>query len=236
MKILALDTSTLVAGVAVMEDEILLGEYLINHKKTHSQRLMAMIKEILDTLELGPKDIDVFAASIGPGSFTGLRIGVTSVKAMAYAVNKPVVGVPTLDAIAYNIPMSKFTVCPIMDARNNQVYTALYNWNGKTQERITEYLGIEVSELARIIKDKGNKVVFIGDAVQMHQEFLKVELGDDCEFAPASHRLQRASSVAHIAYLKAVEGFLESSFDMVPFYLRKSQAEREFEKKLCDGC
>jgi len=235
MKIMALDSSAMVAAVAVMEDEKLLGEYMLNHKKNHSQTLMPMVKQILDDLELAPEDMDVFAASTGPGSFTGLRIGVTSIKAMAYALNKPVVSVPTLDAIAYNIPMSSYTVCPMMDARNNQVYTALYDWKGNFQERITDYMGIPVAELVKIIKDAGKKVVFAGDAVQLHEGFLKKELGDDCVFAPGSLRLQRASSVAHIAYLKAAKGELENSFEMVPFYLRKSQAEREYEKKLCKG-
>jgi len=231
MKILALDSSAMVAAVAVMEDEKLLGEYMLNHKKTHSQTLMPMIKQILGDLELVPEDMDVFAASIGPGSFTGLRIGVTTVKAMAYALNKPVVSVPTLDAIAYNFPMSGYTVCPMMDARNNQVYTALYDWKENSLERITEYMGIPVTELVKIIKDGNKKAIFAGDAVQLHGEFLKNELGDSCRFAPGSLRLQRASSVAQIAYLKAQKGEFESSFDMVPFYLRKSQAEREYEKK-----
>ncbi|HHV28033.1 MAG TPA: tRNA (adenosine(37)-N6)-threonylcarbamoyltransferase complex dimerization subunit type 1 TsaB [Clostridium sp.] len=236
MKILALDTSALVAAVAVMEDDRLLGEYMLNHRKTHSQQLIAMIKEVLGSLELAPKDIDVFAASTGPGSFTGLRIGVTTIKAMAYATGKPVVSVPTLDAIAYNIPMNSFAICPVMDARNNQVYTALYDWNENAQKRITEYMGIPVSELVELIKGMGKKVIFAGDAAKMHEEYFKKELGDDCVIAPGNLLLQRASSVAHIAYLKAVDNEVESSFDMVPFYLRKSQAEREYEKKLCKGC
>lgn len=162
MKILALDTSALVAAVAVMEDDRLLAEYMLNHRKTHSQQLVAMIREVLASLELAPKDIDVFAASTGPGSFTGLRIGVTTVKAMAYATGKPVVSVPTLDAIAYNIPMNSFTICPVMDARNNQVYTALYDWDENGQKRITDYMGIPVSELVQLIKDMGKKVILPG--------------------------------------------------------------------------
>ncbi|HOM01491.1 MAG TPA: tRNA (adenosine(37)-N6)-threonylcarbamoyltransferase complex dimerization subunit type 1 TsaB [Acetivibrio sp.] len=236
MKILALDTSALVAAVAVMEDDRLLAEYMLNHRKTHSQQLVAMIREVLGSLELEPKDIDVFAASTGPGSFTGLRIGVTTVKAMAYATGKPVVSVPTLDAIAYNIPISSFTICPVMDARNNQVYTALYDWDETGQKRITDYMGIPVPELVQLIKDMGKKVIFAGDAAKMHEEYFKKELGDGCKIAPGNLLLQRASSVAHIAYLKAMNNDLESCFDMVPFYLRKSQAEREYEKKFCKGC
>lgn len=233
MKILAIDTSTVVASVALMDDEKLLGEYSINNKKTHSQKLMVMIKEILDGLEIKPCDIDVFAASIGPGSFTGLRIGVTTAKAMAYATKKPVIGVPTLDALAYNVVTSNFAICPILDARNSQVFTSLYEVKDKKPERITEYLGIPVSELAQIINEKNKKVIFIGDAIDLHKEYFVSELGQNCEFAPLGMRLQRASSVAEVALKMASEGKFTSSFELVPFYLRKSQAERELEKRLC---
>lgn len=231
MKILAVDTSSSVAAVAVMENEKLLGEYSINHKKTHSQRLMPMIAELLSSLELSPKDIDIYAASSGPGSFTGLRIGVTAVKAMAYAAGKPVVSVPTLDAIAYNIPMCDSFVCPIMDARNNQVYTTLYKWEKGFQIRVLDYMGIHVEELTQIIKEKSNSVVFVGDAVEIHSEYLKSALGELCEIAPGSLLLQKASSVAYAALVKARRGELESCFEMSPYYLRKSQAERELEKR-----
>ena len=232
MKILAIDTSTLVAAAAVMENDKLLGEFVISHKKTHSQKLLPIVEKIMSELELTPKEIDVFAASIGPGSFTGLRIGVTTIKAMAFAANKPVVSVPTLDALAYNIPMSDSMVCPIIDARNNQVYTAIYTWEEKGQKRVTDYIGVPVSELVELIRQRNKKVIFVGDGVEIHKAYLSTQL-EDCEFAPGSLLLQRASSVASIAYLKAQEGLLESSFEMAPFYLRKSQAEREFEKKCC---
>lgn len=233
MKILAIDTSTAVAAVALMDDEKLLGEYTINNKKTHSQKLMVLIKEMLDNLEVKPSDIDVFAASIGPGSFTGLRIGVTTAKAMAYATAKPVIGVPTLDALAYNVVTSSFIICPILDARNNQVFTALYEVKDKMPERITEYLGIPVSELVQMIKEKNKKVIFTGDAIDLHKTYFMSKLGENCEFAPLADKLQRAASVAEIALKKVKEGKFESSFELVPFYLRKSQAERELEKKLC---
>lgn len=233
MKVLAIDTSTVIAAVALMDDEKLLGEYSINNKKTHSQKLMVMINEIMGNLDLKPSDIDVFAASIGPGSFTGLRIGVTTVKAMAYATNKPVVGVPTLDALAYNIVTSNFIICPILDARNNQVFTALYESNGRKLDRITDYMGIPVSELMQIIRQKERQVIFTGDAVDLHREYFRSELGDNCEFAPLGTRLQRGASVAELAIMMAKEGKLTDSFELTPFYLRKSQAERELEKKLC---
>jgi len=231
LKILAIDTSSVVAAVAVMDNDRLLGEYIINHKKTHSQKLMPMVSELMSSLELKPSDIDVFAASSGPGSFTGLRIGITTIKAMAYAVKKPVIGVPTLDALAYNIPVTESLICPIMDARNNQVYTALYRRERGTLTNITEYLGVPIPEIVEIIKGKNQKVIFVGDAVEIHKEFIGEELGDMCEFAPGSLLFQRASSVAQAAKVRVLNGMLENSFDLVPFYLRKSQAEREYEKR-----
>jgi len=232
MKVLAIDTSTEVAAVALMEDEKLLGEYSINNKKTHSQKLMVMIDEIMKDLMLKPSDIDVYAASTGPGSFTGLRIGVTTAKAMAYATNKPVVGVPTLDALAYNIVTSKFIICPILDARNSQVYTSLYEVKDNRLERITEYMGIPVCELVEIINKKNRKVIFTGDAINLHEEYFMSVLGENCDFAPPANRLQRGASVAELALIMAKEGKTTSSFELVPYYLRKSQAERQLEKKL----
>lgn len=231
MKILAVDTSAQIVSVAIMDSSTLLAEYSINHKKTHSQKLMPMISEIMHSLELTPSDIDVFAASNGPGSFTGLRIGITTIKALAYAVQKKVVGVPTLDALAFNIHATDSLVCPIIDARNNQVYTALYSMEHYNQVKITEYMGVPVAELVKIIKGKNQKVVFNGDAVALHKGFLKDELGEICSFSLDNLMLQRASSVAQVALKLLSEGRSENCFDMVPFYLRKSQAEREFDKK-----
>jgi tRNA threonylcarbamoyladenosine biosynthesis protein TsaB len=235
VKILAVETSSLTAGVAVMEDSTLLGEYSINHKKTHSTMLMPMIKELMDKLELLPADIDVYAASVGPGSFTGLRIGITTVKSIAYAAGKPVVSVPTLDALAYNVPMVHSLVCPIMDARNNQVYTCLYSREGSVQVKVMNYAGIPVGELMEIIKGRNSSVVFVGDGVEKYREFIKEQLGDRCEFAPGSLLLHKASSVAGLGLLKARKGELENPFDMAPFYLRKPQAERELEKRRKDS-
>lgn len=234
MKILAVDTSSLVAAAAVVDNGTLLSEFILNHKKTHSQKLMPMIAKVLDSVELKPCDIDFYAVSTGPGSFTGLRIGVTTIKAMAYAAQKPVIGVPTLDALAYNVPVSDSFVCPIMDARNNQVYTAVYKWEKGLPANITEYMGIPVAELVQLIKGKNRKTVFVGDAVETQKDYLKSELGELCGFAPGNLLLQKASSVALLASVKAANGEVEDCFDLVPFYLRKSQAEREFEKKC--GC
>ena len=130
MKILAIDTSSAVASAAILEDGKLIAEYILNNKKTHSQKIMPMIDEIIKDSDLTINDIDVFAAAYGPGSFTGLRIGVATAKALAHAVNKPLVEVSTLEGIAYNAVYSDLLLCPIMDARRNQVYNAVYKSEG----------------------------------------------------------------------------------------------------------
>ncbi|KNY27141.1 tRNA (adenosine(37)-N6)-threonylcarbamoyltransferase complex dimerization subunit type 1 TsaB [Pseudobacteroides cellulosolvens] len=234
MKVLAVDTSSTVAAVAIIDDEVLLGEYFINNRKTHSQKLMPMIKELMDSLGLTPEDIDIYAASVGPGSFTGLRIGVTSIKAMAYALEKPVISVPTLDALAYNAQDRSAVICPIMDARNNQVYTALYRFVDKGISKESEYMALPIEELMHMFVNTGNKVCFVGDGVDRHREYLHNELGEKCSFAPHNLILNKASSVAQLALTAAKAGKLENPVDMVPFYLRKSQAEQEYDRRCGD--
>jgi tRNA threonylcarbamoyladenosine biosynthesis protein TsaB len=231
MRILAVDTSANVATVAVTENGRVLGEYYINHGKTHSQKLMPMIKEIMDRLELNCSDIDLFSASIGPGSFTGLRIGVTTIKALAFSVQKPVIGISTLDALAYNIQTKDSLICPIMDARNNQVFTAIYKSEKNSQSRITDYMGIDIGELINTVRDMNCTTVFLGDGVEFHRELLMNELSSICEFPNNNLLLQRAVSVAQLAGIKYAEGIREDCFELSPFYLRKPQAERELEKK-----
>lgn len=230
MRILALDTSTNVASVAILEDDVIIGEYSCNKGKTHSQRLMPMIQSLFEKVGLCATDMDAFSASIGPGSFTGLRIGVTTVKSMAFAAGKPVISVYTLDALAYNLPMSKALICPIIDARNSQVFTAIYRFVNDKLERLTDYLGIHINELVDIIRPMGGEIVLLGDASSMHRDYFAMELGERLCIAPPNTSFAKASSVAVLARNAFVDGKLESSYEMVPFYLRKSQAEREREK------
>jgi tRNA threonylcarbamoyladenosine biosynthesis protein TsaB len=232
MKVMAVDTSSSMASVAILDKDQLLGEYSINSNKKHSQILMPMIQGIMNNLDIRPEEIDLFGVSTGPGSFTGLRIGITVIKAMAYALKKPVVGVPSLEALAYNLSMSQRHICPIMDARNNQVYTALYKWDGANIKEVTKCMGIPIQELVKLVKDLRVKTIFVGDGVTIHREYLCSQLGDYSEFAPPNLLLQNAASVAYAAKVRADQGILGTSFELVPFYLRKSQAEREYEKKM----
>jgi tRNA threonylcarbamoyladenosine biosynthesis protein TsaB len=234
MKILAFDTSTVVAAVAVSEDTKLLGEYILNHERKHSEKIMPMADYLLKDLGLKHSEMDLYAASTGPGSFTGLRIGVSTVKAMAYAAKKPAAGIPTLDVLAFNAISFDELICPMIDARNGQVYTALYKKEKGTVINITEYMGVSIDTILDKVEETGKRTVFIGEGAVLHKELILSRLGNSAELMPGNLGIPRASSVAHLAYLKAQTGQLRDPFDMVPFYLRKSQAERELEKRGSD--
>lgn len=230
MKVLAIDTSANVATAAVADNDILLGEYILNHKKTHSQKIMVMIEELFKDLELTIHDIDLFAVANGPGSFTGLRIGVATMKALAHSVNKPIVGVSSLAGMAYNLPYAEHIIVPVMDARQNRVYTASYIWD----EGFKEITAPEAATIEECVEGCGEflDTIFVGDGAIRHREYIKKKLGDKAIFAPQTAIMQRASSIAALALEKAERGEVSNYADLRPVYLRKSQAERELEEKL----
>lgn len=229
MRVLAVDTSSNTATAAVMEDELLLGEYILNHKKTHSQKIMPMIEQLLSDLELTVNDIDVFAAAVGPGSFTGLRIGVATIKALAHAAGKRVVSVGTLEALAYNVPYGEHIIVPVMDARRNNVFTAAYIWDDGFKE-IGEPEGITIEECVAGCADFLD-TIFVGDGAAAHREYIKEKLGEHAVFPHGGALNSRASSVAAIAMKRAKNGETQSYLEMNPYYIKKSQAERELEEK-----
>ncbi len=230
MLVLAIDTTSNTAAAAVVKDGIVLGERILNFKKTHSQKIMPMISELLDELELKAADIDVFAAANGPGSFTGLRIGVATIKALAHAVDKPVVGISTLAGLAYNLPYCEHIIVPIMDARRNRVYTASYIWD---EDGFKELSPAEVISIEECAASCGNflDTVFVGDGVPVYKEYLKEQLGENAHFVPGSALMQRAASIAILAEEKAKKGETMHYTQLVPFYINKSQAEQEYEAK-----
>ena len=231
MKILALDSSGLVASVAVVEDNQLLAEYTVNYKKTHSQTLLPMLDEIAKMIELDLETIDAIAVAAGPGSFTGLRIGSATAKGLGLALKKPLIPVPTVDALAYNLYDSTGVICPMMDARRGQVYTGIYTFVNGEMQVIQEQCAISVEELAGRLKEEckkyGKKVVLLGDGVPVYREKVQEILQGQCEFAPASCNIQRAACVAVLGQSLAAAGKTVSSDDFAPEYLRMSQAERE---------
>ena len=229
MKILALDASANVVSAAIVQDGVLIGEYTVNHRKTHSQTLMPMISDILKMCETDISDIDVVAVSKGPGSFTGLRIGVETAKALAHGINKPVIGVDTTFAMAHNLIYCGELIVPIMDARRNQVYSGIYeSVNGKI-ETLMEKAALGIDELAEKLLKMKRKCVFLGDGVLVHRQYLKNKLGELSEFAYANNNMQRAASVAVAALSGNIKP--DTYLSLEPVYLRKSQAEREYEEK-----
>lgn len=232
MKILALDSSGNVASAAIIEDTKLLAEITMNHKKTHSQTLLPMIDHICNMIDMDLSSIDYIAAASGPGSFTGLRIGAATAKGLAYGLNKPIIGVPTLDGLAYNITYTNYMICPIMDAKRNQVYTAFYLWEEDALKRQSDYLAIEIDDCIEQVKKYTRPVIFLGDGVLVYRDIIEEKMdAGQYYFAPQSCNMQKASSIGSLGMMLAKEGKSEDSMEFVPFYLRKSQAEREYESK-----
>lgn len=231
MKVLAIDTSSMVASCAIMDDQKLISEYILNHKRTHSQKIMPMIKEVLSSCELTPDDIDLYGVAKGPGSFTGLRIGISTIKALAHVNNKPVVGVSTLDALAFNIPFGDGIIVPIMDAKRDRVFTGMYKWENGNFFVLEEQKVIEVDKLIEELKKRDEIIIFNGDGTLVYKERLLSSLGNRAIISSKAANMARASSVAELALAKAQEGKTENYIDLLPDYMRKSQAEREYEKK-----
>lgn len=240
MKIIALDSSGLVASVAVMEDQTLIGEYNIQYKKTHSQTLLPMLDELRKMVELDLDTVDAIALAAGPGSFTGLRIGSATAKGLGLAMEKPIIEIPTLDGLACNLYGTDKLVCPIMDARRNQVYTGIYEFvEGEgipVSYKLTSLLSqcaISIEEIAERCNSFAREVIFLGDGVPVYEkqlkEFMKVPYG----FAPAHMNRQRAAAFGILAADYYKEGKLVSAAEHAPEYLRMSQAERTKHEKQC---
>ena len=234
MKILGIDSSGLVASVAIVEDDRLVAEYNLQYKITHSQTLLPMLEEIRNRIHLDMQTIDAIAVAAGPGSFTGLRIGAATVKGLGLALGKPIIPVPTLEGMAYNCYGTDLLVCPLMDARRNQVYTGLYIFEKEDRIRmksVMEQTAEGFDELAAKLNDLGREVLFLGDGVPVFAEAMKELLRIPYYFAPAHMNRQRAASVAALGKEKFEQGIFEDAADHAPEYLRLSQAERERQEK-----
>lgn len=250
MIVLAVDSSSKVATVALMKDNKLLGEITLNDKKEHSVILMTIIQNLLSTNNINIDDIDGYVVSKGPGSFTGLRIGMATIKGLSFGSNKPYVSVSSLDALALSVANFDGIICPIMDALRNSVYTSLYkgqltanisrcsesdNMNIKSDlpnslEKILDYSALDIDELIEIIKAKKEKVIFIGDGVDKYKDYL-IENCPNCYFPPNHLNLVRASSLGEIGSALLKNGNFDDP-NSSPFYLKKPQAEREYEQRM----
>lgn len=231
MKILGLDSSGLVASVAILENDLLLAEYTTDYKKTHSQTLLPMLDELRNMIELDMNTVDAIAIASGPGSFTGLRIGSATAKGLGLALQKPLVEVPTLEGLAWNLWGTDRLVCPLMDARRNQVYTAAYEFvpHGEDFEMraVIPQNPMDIGEIAEKLNALGRKVIFLGDGVPVYLSVLRERLKVDYHIAPAGNNRQRAASIAALGAVYYAQGRMVDAASHQPEYLRKSQAERE---------
>ena len=233
MKILAVDSSGQVASVALVTEDTVLAEYSVDFKKTHSESLLPMIDEVLRMTETEGTSLDAIAVAAGPGSFTGLRIGASTVKGLAAVWEKPVVAVPTVDGIAANFAGSDRLICPIMDARRGQVYTGLYEFEGNRQKVLLKQdCRMLLDVLSEIMRRKDDReVVFCGDGVPVYRKEIDEKLAARHSYAPMHLLKQRAASVGFLAAAMLREGLVTDAIGFVPEYCRKSQAERELQEK-----
>ncbi len=227
MRIAALDSSGLVASVAIMEDDQMLAEYTVNYKKTHSQTLLPMLDEVVRMIDLDLNTIDAIAVAAGPGSFTGLRIGSATAKGLGLALDKPLLGVPTLEALAANLYDAQGYICPIMDARRNQVYTGIYEYRNHELCVVENQKAVAVDDLLAQLNQLGSPVTFLGDGVPVYKDSIQMKLQVPYSFAPAHLSRQRAGAVAALGMKYYHNGQMETAAEHRPEYLRVSQAERE---------
>lgn len=226
MKILAIDTSGIVAGVGILENDKILAEINVNYKQNHSVTLMPMIDNLLKMVDMELEEIDYIACCCGPGSFTGLRIGAATAKAISHALNKKIIPISTLEMLAYNIFMPSKYIVPIIDAKGERVFTAIYFWEDNKLINILPETAMDLSELLEYIQKNDIEPIFLGDAALVYKEKI-INFNKDYIFAPISHNMQKASSLCSISieYLKDKKVVDYNNFFIQ--YLRKPQAERE---------
>ena len=237
MKILALDTACATASCAVSENGLLLAEGFLHGTRTHSQKLLPMISDMLARLAVSPSQIDLFTVSVGPGSFTGLRIGVVTAKSLAYAAGKPLVGISTLEALAYTVPAWKGVVCPVIDARNHQAFCSFYDRSSRENLQLAPDTVLHVDDLADTLAVFHRDVLLIGDCASRFMPLIRerwIQQGHNREITDADPAMftTRAAATAllaqkkHPSGLSGAQGEAGDPFVLEPFYLRPSQAEQ----------
>jgi tRNA threonylcarbamoyladenosine biosynthesis protein TsaB len=223
MRILALETSTVAGSAAVADSKAgVVGEVTLNIKAVHSERLMPSVQWLLESCRMRPDEIDGFAVSIGPGSFTGLRIGLSTMKGLAFASGKPLVAVRTLDAFAMRFPYCDRLICPMLDARKNEVYAAIYRWEDGVCRKLMDESAVSPLEFLDNISEP---VLFAGDGAAVHELLIKRKVGETASFAPQYNMYPSAAAVAAVGLGRLINGESDDPVTLVPFYIRKSEAE-----------
>ena len=230
MKVLGLDTSTLMTTCGVIDGKRLLGEYSLSQDMSHSEKLVPMVKEVLDSLSLKIEDIDLFGVALGPGSFTGLRIGIATIKAFAHVTNKPVVGVSTLEALAFNLPYNEVIV-PMIDARRQRVYTGIYTFEGEMIKTIIKPCILEIEALIEILNKDYDNIVLNGDGSIVFRELIKGTLKNKARFSTIGNNMCRASSICELALNRYNSNQLDNFYNLAPDYLLETQAQRELNER-----
>ncbi len=228
MYILGIETSTKTGSVAVVSENGVIAQYSLNIEVTHSERLMSTVDRVMKDTGIAISDMSGFAVAIGPGSFTGLRIGLATVKGLALATNKPVAAVPTLQALAWNLPYAAYPVCPVLDARKNEVYAGLYRFEGNSLLQVMSETTIPIKKLSERIS---GKTVFTGEASHIYRAEIEKQFGEIALFAPLSAVLPSASTVAEIGLAMIKSGKHSDPDSISPLYIRRPEAEVVWEKR-----
>ncbi|MCK5533894.1 tRNA (adenosine(37)-N6)-threonylcarbamoyltransferase complex dimerization subunit type 1 TsaB [bacterium] len=232
MKVLGIETTSKICSVAVLENENLAAEYILNIKGRHSEKLFSGLNKILTDLGIKIKDLEGIGVSIGPGSFTGIRVGISAVRGLAQALKIPIVGVSSLDILALSVFPCDFFVCPIIDALRKEVYTALYRT--KVTEKIMEYQLIKIEELLKNLYEFNQrhqgKILFVGDGVSLHREIIKNMLGKKAVFASFRNVFPTASNVAWLGKEELQRGKGKKYNKIFPLYIRRPTAELGLKK------
>jgi tRNA threonylcarbamoyladenosine biosynthesis protein TsaB len=224
MIVLGVETATGVGSVAIVNDKGIIGEFTLNVSLNHSERLLPIIDQLLKNSDISLSRIDGLVVSLGPGSFTGLRIGISTIKGLSLASEKPVVGIPTLDGLAHHYPFAETLVCPMLDAKKKEVFAALYRWNSSFElQKITSDLAISPQ---KILQNINERVVFLGDGSRVYESLIKEFLGSKALFAPPHLGHPRAATIACLGLEELKKGNTLALNNLAPLYIRSPDAER----------
>ena len=231
MKILGIDTSAKFCNLSLIEDEDIIVEHAINDsRKKHSSILVPTIKDLLKTIDLKIEEINGIAVSIGPGSFTGLRIGLCVAKGLCYARSLPLLGIPTLDAMAFPLKEIPYLICPVLESKKDEIYDVVFR-GGESLQRIMDYKCEDIQSLLARLSPLKEKKIFLGDGIKKYRDIIKEKIGKDALFIDSQLNLPVATSIAFLGLNKIKKGEEDDISTLSPFYLRKSEAEIIWEKK-----